>query len=202
MRIQKVFLVFILYFIYFVGKRLENEILNDHVAPLREIFTSQLLLSRVQSIRTILLDRSETSQDLHELQEIHSVVSALLEEGVHYSLAQRIYRQFRDSEKVLSTERSAITAIQTRETAVQPFDLIRRNCNSRNDSSLYTYCFAARKKRISKRDIIIRIEGRDTYNRWHSVFALFHPRAEEDSIYYPFFFFQLKYRSEFIGRNA
>lgn len=64
-------------------------------------------------------------QDLHELQEIHSVVPALFEKGVHYSLTERIYRQFWDSEEILSTECSTITAIQTRETAVQPFDLVR-----------------------------------------------------------------------------
>lgn len=116
--------MFIFYFV-----RLEN-ILNNHVTSLCSIFTSQLLLSRVQSIRTVFLDWPETSQDLHELQEIHSVVPALFEKSVHYSLTERIYRQFWDSEKILSTERSAITAIQARETAVQPFDLIRCNCNS------------------------------------------------------------------------
>lgn len=76
-----------------------------------DTLTLQLLLPGIESIRAILLDWSKMSQHLHKLQEINSIVSTFLEKGIHYPLAERIYRQFWNSEKVLSTESPTIATI-------------------------------------------------------------------------------------------
>lgn len=70
------------------------------------------------------------SQHLHKLQKIDPVVSAFFEESVHYSVAERIYRQFRNPEKILSTKCPAVSSIQTGEAAVQSLNLIRRKASN------------------------------------------------------------------------
>lgn len=64
-------------------------------------------------------------QDLHELTEIDPFICALLEEGMYYSLAQRINGQLGYSKEILAREGATVAAVQRCEAGVQALYLIR-----------------------------------------------------------------------------
>jgi len=60
----------------------------------------------------MLLDGPEVSQNLHELQEVDTIVVAASEESMHDPVPQRVDGQFRDAEEVLAGERASVSTIQ------------------------------------------------------------------------------------------
>lgn len=54
------------------------------------ILTSQLLISAIELILSILPDWPKVCEHSHELQEVHSVIMALRKEGVDNTLTQWI----------------------------------------------------------------------------------------------------------------
>lgn len=85
--------------------------------------TFQFLLTAVQHIDAVLVDGSKVCQHLHEFTEIDAIVGAVGEKCMHNSIAQRIYGQFGNAQKVFAWQCATIGAIQRCKTRIESLDL-------------------------------------------------------------------------------
>lgn len=70
------------------------------------------------------------SENVHELAEVYPIAEAVtLEERVNDTFAQRIDRELRNTQEVITTQGAAVPAIQWREPGVEAFDLVVGDCN-------------------------------------------------------------------------
>jgi len=87
---------------------------------------SELLLPAVEFIILRPLDGAEVRQHRHELVEVDVLVLAVLEEGVHNPVPQRVDGQLRDPEEVLPRQGALVRLVQRREATVETLDLTTR----------------------------------------------------------------------------